>query len=297
MKPREAFLRELAERTGEPKRLGRSRSLFEIGDGQAFVYVRYSRVHPKGATFYGLRAEDLRELEGRTAFIALLWDGQEEPLLLPLAEFAGLFEESEPAADGQFKAQVYLRGDHPTEFYVTQAGRHNVEPYFGWTPLLNALADAREETPELDHSQVQTLLGAIGDARGMDVWIPPNDRSKMDWSLAQPFPFRSAIPPGLDAVLREIDVVWMTRGGSIPVSLYEVERSTPIYSGLLRFNDTHLTIGETAKFTVVSDENRRGLFARQLRRPTFQASGLDKLCGFMTYGEVFRWRQRSAGLA
>ena len=297
MKPREAFLRELAERTGEPKRLGRSRSLFEIGDGQAFVYVRYSRVHPKGATFYGLRAEDLRELEGRTAFIALLWDGQEEPLLLPLAEFAGLFEESEPAADGQFKAQVYLRGDHPTEFYVTQAGRHNVEPYFGWTPLLNSLSDAREETPELDHSQVQTLLGAIGDVRGMDIWIPPNDRSKMDWSLAQPFPFRSTIPPGLDAVLREIDVVWMTRGGSMPVSLYEVERSTPIYSGLLRFNDTHLTIGETAKFTVVSDENRRGLFARQLRRPTFQASGLDKLCGFMTYGEVFRWRQRSAGLA
>ena len=90
-------------RASEPKRLGRSRSLFEIGDGQAFVYVRYSRVHPKGATFYGLREEDLRELEGRTAFIALLWDGQTEPLLLPLAEF-GLFDESEAAADGQFKA-------------------------------------------------------------------------------------------------------------------------------------------------------------------------------------------------
>ena len=297
MKPREAFLRELAERTGEPKRLGRSRSLFEIGDGQAFVYVRYSRVHPKGATFYGLRAEDLRELEGRTAFIALLWDGQEEPLLLPLAEFAGLFEESEAAADGQFKAQVYLRGDHPAEFYVTRAGRHNVEAYFGWEPLLSALADARDETPTLDHSKVQTLLGAIGDARGLDVWIPPGDRSKLDWSLAPRFPFRTAIAPGLEAVLREIDVVWMARGGSDPVSLYEVEHTTQMYSGLLRFNDTHLTVGETPKFTIVAQEARRGLFARQLRRPTFQASGLDKLCGFMTYGEVYRWRQRRPGLA
>ena len=297
MKPREAFLRELAERTGEPKRLGRSRSLFEIGDGQAFVYVRYSRVHPKGATFYGLRAEDLRELEGRTAFIALLWDGQEEPLLLPLAEFSGLFEESEAAADGQFKAQVYLRGDHPAEFYVTRAGRHNVEAYFGWEPLLSALADARDETPTLDHSKVQTLLGAIGDARGLDVWIPPSDRSKLDWSLAPRFPFRTAIAPGLEAVLREIDVVWMARGRSTPVSLYEVEHTTQMYSGLLRFNDTHLTVGETPKFTIVAQEARRGLFARQLRRPTFQASGLDKLCGFMTYGEVFRWRQRTPGLA
>jgi hypothetical protein len=31
MKPREAFLRELAERAGEPKRLGRSQSMFELG--------------------------------------------------------------------------------------------------------------------------------------------------------------------------------------------------------------------------------------------------------------------------
>lgn len=295
MKPRDAFLRELTERAGTPKRLGRSRSMFELGDGQAYVYVRYSRLHPKGATFYGLRDEDLRELAGRTAFVALLWDGQAEPLLLPLAQFGELFDEAGPAADGQIKAQVYLRDGEPTEFYVARAGRHNVEAYFGWEPLLSALADVRDETPELDHSKVQTLLGAIGDARGMDVWIPPNDRSKMDWTLAPRFPFRTAIPPGLDAVLREIDVVWMARGGSAPVSLYEVEHTTPIYSGLLRFNDTHLTIGEPPRYTVVSDETRRGPFARQLRRPTFQASGLDKLCGFMTYGEVFRWHQRTPG--
>ena len=85
----------------------------------------------------------------------------------------------------------------------------------------------------------------------------------------------------------------MARGGNAPVSLYEIEYSTPIYSGLLRFNDAHLSVSEAPRFTVVSGEDRRGLFARQLRRPTFRASGLDKLCGFMTYGEVFRWYQRT----
>ncbi len=288
MTPREAFLRELAERAGEPRRLGRSRSLFEIGDGQAFVYIRYSRVHGPGNTFFGLRDQDVRELEGRTAFIALLWDGQAEPLLLPFAEFAPLFEESEPAADGQFKAQVYLREDQPAELYVTRAGRHNVETYFGWELLLSALADVREETPKLEHSQVQTLLGAIGDMQGLDVWIPPNDRSKMDWTLAPRFQFRTALPPGLDAVMREIDVVWLARGGSTPVSLYEVEHTTAIYSGLLRFNDMHLTVNRPPKFTIVAPEDRRGKFVREVRRPTFRASGLNDICRFMTYGEVYR---------
>lgn len=292
MKPRQAFLQELAERTGPFTRIGNSRSLFELGDGQAFVYVRYSRVHGSGSTFYGLREEDLRELEGRTAFIALLWDGQVEPLLLPLGEFGELLGEAEPAADGQVKAQVYIHEDQPSELYIARSGRHNVEAYFGWESLLSALADAQGATPDLDHSQVQTLLGAIGSARGLDVWIPPNNRSKMDWSLVPQFPFRTAMPPGLDSMLQEIDVVWMARGGSTPVSLYEVEHSTPVYSGLLRFNDVHLSMTEPPKFTVVADETRRSLFARQLRRPTFQASGLDKLCGFMTDTEVFRWHQR-----
>ena len=292
MTPRKAFLQELAARTGPHKRLGNGRSLFELGDGQAFVYVRYSKVHGKGSTFYGLREEDLRELAGRTAFVALLWDGQVEPLLLPLAEFGELFDEAGPATDGQIKAQVYIHEDQPAEFYIARAGRHNVEAYFGWEPLLSVLADARDETPPLDHSQVQTLLGAIGHARGLDVWVPPSDRSKMDWGLAPRFPFRTTMPSGLDSVLHEIDVVWMARGGSAPVSVYEVEHSTPIYSGLLRFNDVHLSITEPPKFTVVAEEMRRSLFARQLRRRTFQASGLDKLCSFMTNAEVFRWHQR-----
>ena len=292
MKPREAFLRELSERAGQLKRLGNSRSLFELGDGQALVYVRYSRVHGKGDTFYGLREEDLRELDGRTAFIALLWDGQVEPLLLPLAAFGELFDEAGPAADGQVKARVYIHDRQPAELYIARAGRHNVEAYFGWEALLGALADARDEAPALDHSQVQTLLGAIGDARGLDVWVPPNDRQKMDWSLVPRFPFRTTMPAGLDSVLREIDVVWMARGANTPVSLYEVEHSTPIYSGLLRMNDVHLSVTEPPRFTIVADEMRRSVFARNLRRPTFQTSGLDRLCGFMTNTEVFRWHQR-----
>ena len=297
---REAFVSELDSRYGPLKRVGTSRSLYEVADGSAMVYVRYSRVHRGETTFYGLRDEDLRRMTGLTAFIALLWDGQKEPLLLPLDEFAGVFKEAEPAADGQFKVQVRLR-DNSAGLYVARAGHHNVEPYFGWWPLVQAVEQREDDSPQLNHSQIQTLLGAIGHARGLDVWIPLNDRSRMDWSLTPRFECRNELPAGFDAVeaiLREIDVLWIRRGSNELEALYEVEHSTPIYSGLLRLNDIRLSTTSPSYFAIVSDGERRDGFVRQLRRPTFRASGLADVCGFMPYPDVFRWHRRiEAGLA
>lgn len=68
------FLRELTERHGKIHRLGTSLSLYDIGDGAARVYIRYSKVHARGRTFYGLRKEDLHELEGHGAVVCFLWD-------------------------------------------------------------------------------------------------------------------------------------------------------------------------------------------------------------------------------
>ena len=69
---RARFLRSLAGRFGPLKRMAASQSLFEIADGRALVYLRYSRVHDGGRTFYGLRAQDITLLRGKTAFVAFL---------------------------------------------------------------------------------------------------------------------------------------------------------------------------------------------------------------------------------
>jgi hypothetical protein len=37
--------------------------------------------------------------------------------------------------------------------------------------------------------------------------------------------------------MRNIDVIWFRRGTGHPVRFFEVEHSTSVYSGLLRFND------------------------------------------------------------
>src|SRR5206468_1971717 len=94
-------------------------------------------------------------------------------------------------------------------------------------------------------------------------------------------------------ILSEIDVIWIKRGSGNIAAMFEVEHSTPVYSGLLRFNDFHLIVPTMRpRFTVVSNDARRSLFVRQINRPTFQASGLGELCTFLEYANVYDWWKR-----
>jgi hypothetical protein len=290
------FLNELKYRYGSLTKLDRSLSLFEIRDGTVRLYVRYSKLHGGDRTFYGLREEDLQRLEGHSSVVCFLWDSQDEPLLIPFSEYEEVFRSTAPARDGQYKAQVYL-GEASTELYISRAGRFNVERHFGWDGLDELAYSARSERiPDLSHSQVQTLLGAIGASKNYDVWIPANDQSSLDWTIATPFQCRESALYGFDPVsriLHQVDVIWIRRGSSDIRALFEVEHSTPIYSGLLRFNDIHLTDPSLrATFSVVSNEARRAIFIRQLNRPTFQTSGLSKLCTFLEYSDVYGWFTR-----
>jgi len=293
---KKSFLKELADRYGPLRKLGPSQSLYEIGDGTARIYIRYSKVHGKNRTFYGLREEDLQRLEGRPSLLCFLWNGQTEPLLVPFSEYEDVFQSTSPARDGQYKAQVYLQDDG-TELYIARAGRFNVEGHFGWDVLEAMIDSARLRTlPDFTHSQMQTLLGAIGSAKGYDIWVPRSDRVKMDWSLTDRFEFRDVLPYGfepIESILQEVDVIWVHRGSSELRSLFEVEHSTPVYSGLLRLNDIHLAAPRLGpSFSIVANDTRRALFVRQLNRPTFQVSGLSELCSFLEYINVFVWYRR-----
>ncbi|MEA3311055.1 MAG: hypothetical protein U9Q76_02415 [candidate division WOR-3 bacterium] len=291
-----SFLEKLRERYGALRKLEKSQSLYEIGEGAARIYIRYSKIHGKGVTFYGLREEDLQRLEGYSSIICFLWNNQDEPLFLPFEEFEEVFQTSTPASDGQYKVQIYLQADG-TDLYVTKAGRFNVESYFGWEQL-EAFIDSSKmiKIPELSHPQVQTLLGSIGARKGFDIWIPPIDRTKLDWSLTGSFKCRDTVPYGFESVkdiIEEIDVIWIHRGSGGLRALFEVEHTTSIYSGLLRFNDIHLaTPSLKARFSIAAKDARRSLFVRQLNRPTFVTSGLNEICTFLKYANVFNWHNR-----
>jgi len=294
---KELFLTAMRERFGELRKLDFSQSLYQICGKSVRVYVRYSRVHDRNKGFYGLRASDLRKLEGSRSFICFLWDGQREPLLVPYSEYEDIFASTSPAPDGQFKVQIYIQ-EEGVEMYVAKAGRFNVEGHFGWHEIEAGVDSSKlMKVPPLSHSQVQTMLGAIGVAKNCDIWIPANDRPKLDWGLSIRYDFRGHLPSGFDRVqeiLQEVDVIWVRHGSSDLAALFEVEHSTPIYSGLLRLNDIHLASpGIHPRFSVVSNDERRSVFARQLGRPTFQASGLGEICTFLDYVNVFEWHERT----
>lgn len=294
------FLSELKNRFGKLSQLPSSFSLFEIGDGLCRVYVRYSKVHSRNRSFYGIRKEDLRQLDGFNSVICFLWDKQTEPLFVPYNEFEEVFSVLEPASDGQIKAQIYQE-PLGTELYISNAGRFNVESFYGWE-YLESLIDRSKlvNIPDFSHSQIQTLIGAIGISRGYDIWIPNIDKSRLDWNIAQRFECRIDLPERyfkVIDVIREIDVMWLKRGSTELTAMFEVEHSTPIYSGLLRFNDLHLIEPNLKpKFSIVSNEIRRALFLRQINRPTFRTSGLSEVCNFLEYKDVYGWFTRIAKL-
>jgi hypothetical protein len=293
---KQEFLNQLRRRFPSLRKSTTSQSLFEDPETSSRIYIRYSKVHPRNRTFFGLRDADLRWLEGHKSVLCFLWDGQPAPLVVPFSAFEDVFASIPPAPDGQYKVQVYPNSDS-TELYIANAGRFNVEGYFGWNEL-NTPEDSftRMLASQLTHGQVQTLLGAIGFAKGNDIWCPQEDRAGLDWKIAEQFPLHDRLPDrfkAVEPVLSAVDVVWMRRGAGELVALYEVEHTTSIYSGLLRFNDVHLVAPDIRpRFSIVANDARRSLFVRQLNRPTFQRSGLVELCAFMEYENVLDWHMR-----
>ena len=289
------FLKNIGNEFGTPRKIGSSQSLYSVNQDAFRIYIRYSKVHKGYRCFFGLRDKDLRELEGGLSFICLLWDGQEKPLILPFSDFEDIFDTVSPAEDGQYKVQIFLQ-EYGTELYIARAGRFNVDGYFGFGELVKQLEPTVSKTGlEFNHSQIQTLLGEIGSLKNYYIWIPSDDRERLDWSLIDhQFEISLSLPNvsnDAERYLRQIDVIWIEKGSNKIKSLYEVEHSTPVYSGLLRFNDIYLLSVPVERFAIVSNEERRSVFTRHVNRPTFRRSGLSEICAFFNYVNVYKWYQ------
>src|SRR3990170_8572845 len=108
---KQEFLDNLERQFGPVRKLPNSQSLFAVVENAALIYVRYSKVHPGGRTFFGLRSVDLLRLEGQNSFICFLLDDESPPLFLPYADFEEVFRGASAASDGQYKGQVYGDSD------------------------------------------------------------------------------------------------------------------------------------------------------------------------------------------
>lgn len=139
-----------------------------------------------------------------------------------------------------------------------------------------------EQGEDSEHTHIQYLLIKIGRALKYDVHVARNDRHRSYEGesfalLTTPdLPALEASPEVLDTI-RLIDVLWLDSTSRIIVSAFEVEKSTSIYSGILRMEDLARSIPNcTCHFYLVAPTHRQNEVLAQFARPAFR-NDLDEI--------------------
>lgn len=137
--------------------------------------------------------------------------------------------------------------------------------------------EKRKETEDEQlHNEMQYHLLKIGNALGYDVIAASNDRSK-SWNgnkfsfiSVKDFPDLPLEKEVLNTV-KLIDVLWFNKGTGQVVAAFEVEKSTSIYSGILRLTDlSYSLVNNEEVFYLVVPDNREKDVVMQLSRPSIK---------------------------
>jgi type II restriction enzyme len=132
-----------------------------------------------------------------------------------------------------------------------------------------------EQEAENEHSHLQHVLLTIGRALGYDVWVARNDHAR-SWDGQRLGALSLQTLPSLDVneatrkTIGLIDVLWLEKGGRHIVAAWEVEKSTSIYSGILRLKDLALSVpqGHLTDLYLVVPDHRESEVEAQLLRPS-----------------------------
>ncbi len=138
-----------------------------------------------------------------------------------------------------------------------------------------------------DHIKMQWKLARLGVMAGERVWVPVGDQQRLKTKF-QFDEFDAEFHAGIDlphSYMENIDVVWKQeyRIGAA----YEIENTTSIYSGLLRFADLNILAPNTLyPMFIVAPASKKNRLRDQLRRPAFRRLELDKKVRFLAYERV-----------
>ncbi len=135
-----------------------------------------------------------------------------------------------------------------------------------------------EKQEESLHNEMQYHLLRIGHSLGFDVTPANNDKSKafngnsFSFISLKSFP---ELPTDKDTqnTIKLIDVLWFQKGTNNIIGAFEVEKSTSIYSGILRLSDLHFSIADGDEvFYIIIPDNREKEVVQQLNRPVIKNS-------------------------
>jgi type II restriction enzyme len=141
--------------------------------------------------------------------------------------------------------------------------------------------DVQNEKEEEDlHTEMQYHLLKVGCALGYDVIAASNDRSKshcgnsFSFMCLQNFPDIQLEKETLNTI-KLIDVLWFQKGTNNVIAAFEVEKSTSIYSGILRLADLSFSIadGDEIFYLIIPDKREKDVVI-QLSRPAIKQNNV-----------------------
>lgn len=135
-----------------------------------------------------------------------------------------------------------------------------------------------EQEEEKLHLEMQFHLLKIGNALNYDVIAASNDRSKsydgnkFSFMSLKEFPDLEVAKETLNTI-QLIDIVWFEKNSNKIVCAFEVEKSTSIYSGILRLSDLSYSLpNQDSKLYIVIPDKRENEVKFQLNRPSIASS-------------------------
>ncbi len=138
-----------------------------------------------------------------------------------------------------------------------------------------------------DHVRMQWKLINLGMKASSRVWIPTGDQTKIR-RLYNFDRFETDFAAGLDTQVRyveNIDVVWKEEFRID--AAFEIENTTAIYSGLLRFSDLTLVAPNTIyPLFIVAPREKRARLIEQLKRPSFRTLRLERKVRYLSYEAI-----------
>ena len=159
-----------------------------------------------------------------------------------------------------------------TDEYLSEPERKKLEKL-----IEKRREEVEHEKQEEDlHTEMQYHLLKIGHALGYDVIAASNDRSKSHCGNNFSFICLHAFPEiDLDRetlnTVKLIDVLWFQKATNNVIAAFEVEKSTSIYSGILRLTDLSYTIADDDEvfYLIVPDKREKDVVG-QLSRPAIK---------------------------
>ncbi|HEX2911013.1 MAG TPA: hypothetical protein VH186_09415 [Chloroflexia bacterium] len=146
-----------------------------------------------------------------------------------------------------------------------------------------------EQKEESEHTRMQYLLIKVGRALNYQVFVARNDRHRSYNGQSFALLTIPELPDTswaseVEDTVSLIDVIWLRPDTREIVAAFEVEKSTSIYSGLLRMEDLARSIpGCTCHFYLLAPSSREKEVLAQFSRPAFRHSQIDNSLSFITF--------------